>query len=237
MIKKASEKIARVMHEFKHGKLKSGGRHKVTSRKQAVAIGLSEARRAGYEALPLPHGTHTAHAAKKTARQLEREIAEVLSGRKGGSVAHATKKDYDWNSFIEGAAFAFWASPYMRAVEQLADESREAYQALSPGPGGKWEDVLPSEPLAAVALAKKFTKAVKNELSPEELNNLSNSFSAYDAGYYGAMQSQGEGVGWFDEGVRSSPPRGFDYDPKIQNAVTRAILKGIREAGLKLSKR
>jgi hypothetical protein len=46
--KKASKKIARVMRERKRGKLRSGrsGR-KVTSRKQAVAIGLSEARRAG----------------------------------------------------------------------------------------------------------------------------------------------------------------------------------------------
>jgi len=46
--KKASQKVAKAMHERKRGKLKSGrsGR-KVTSRKQAIAIGLSEARRAG----------------------------------------------------------------------------------------------------------------------------------------------------------------------------------------------
>jgi uncharacterized protein DUF6496 len=35
------------MHEFKHRKLKSGGRRKVKSRKQAIAIGISEARRSG----------------------------------------------------------------------------------------------------------------------------------------------------------------------------------------------
>lgn len=35
------------MHEFKRGELKSSSGHKVTSRKQAVAIGLSEAREAG----------------------------------------------------------------------------------------------------------------------------------------------------------------------------------------------
>ena len=47
--KKASEKVKRAMHERKRGTLKSGGRSgkKVTSRKQAIAIGLSEARRAG----------------------------------------------------------------------------------------------------------------------------------------------------------------------------------------------
>jgi hypothetical protein len=46
--KKAQRKVRRAMHERKHGTLRSGGSgKKVTSRKQAVAIGLSEARRAG----------------------------------------------------------------------------------------------------------------------------------------------------------------------------------------------
>ena len=46
--KKASRKVKRAMHEMKRGKLKSGrSGKKVTSRKQAIAIGLSEARRAG----------------------------------------------------------------------------------------------------------------------------------------------------------------------------------------------
>ena len=46
--KKASEKVERAMHEKKRGKLRSGrSGKKVTSRKQAIAIGLSEARAAG----------------------------------------------------------------------------------------------------------------------------------------------------------------------------------------------
>ena len=46
--KKAQEKVEKTMHERKHGTLRSGGSgKKVTSRKQAIAIGLSEARRAG----------------------------------------------------------------------------------------------------------------------------------------------------------------------------------------------
>ena len=46
--KKASEKVERAMHERKLGTLRSGrSGKKVTSRKQAIAIGLSEARRAG----------------------------------------------------------------------------------------------------------------------------------------------------------------------------------------------
>ncbi len=44
----ASKKVARAMHERKRGTLKSGrSGNKVKSRKQAIAIGLSEARRAG----------------------------------------------------------------------------------------------------------------------------------------------------------------------------------------------
>lgn len=44
---KASEKVEKTMHEMKEGKLKSGSGKKVTSKKQAVAIGLSEARKEG----------------------------------------------------------------------------------------------------------------------------------------------------------------------------------------------
>jgi Family of unknown function (DUF6496) len=45
---KAQRKVERAMHERKHGTLRSGRSGKrVTSRKQAIAIGLSEARRAG----------------------------------------------------------------------------------------------------------------------------------------------------------------------------------------------
>jgi len=46
--KKAQDKVERAMHEKKHGELKSGrSGKKVTSRKQAIAIGLSEARKEG----------------------------------------------------------------------------------------------------------------------------------------------------------------------------------------------
>ena len=44
---KAGEKVEETMHEMKEGKLKSGSGKKVTSKKQAVAIGLSEARKGG----------------------------------------------------------------------------------------------------------------------------------------------------------------------------------------------
>lgn len=184
---------------------------------------INQARRAGYK-VPRAHAT-----------KLDADIAESL-----------IKKEYDWNSFIDGAAFAFWASPYMSEVENLYEDSRsqedpkkaaaleEAYRALSPGPGGRWESVLPETPPSARAVAKKFTKAVKDKLSNEELSEVAAKFSAYDAGYYGAMQSQGEGVGWFDEGVRVNPPRGFEWDTKIHNAIFTAIRRGAREAGVRL---
>jgi hypothetical protein len=45
--KKAGDKVEKAMHEKKRGTLKSGSGKKVTSRKQAIAIGLSEARKEG----------------------------------------------------------------------------------------------------------------------------------------------------------------------------------------------
>ena len=44
---KAQSKVGKVMREYKQGKLKSGGKRKVKSRKQAIAIGISEARKSG----------------------------------------------------------------------------------------------------------------------------------------------------------------------------------------------
>ena len=45
--KKAGDKVEKTMHEYKEGTLKSGSGKKVKSRKQAVAIGLSKARKEG----------------------------------------------------------------------------------------------------------------------------------------------------------------------------------------------
>lgn len=51
--KKAQEKVKETMEEYKEGKLKSGSSNKkVKSRKQAVAIGLSKARREGDKVPP-----------------------------------------------------------------------------------------------------------------------------------------------------------------------------------------
>lgn len=47
MAEHGQHKIGKVMEEFKEGKLHSGSGGKVTSRKQALAIAISEARKAG----------------------------------------------------------------------------------------------------------------------------------------------------------------------------------------------
>ena len=51
----ASKQVGTEMHEMKEGKLKSGSGQKVTNPKQAIAIGLSEARRAGKKVPPNPN--------------------------------------------------------------------------------------------------------------------------------------------------------------------------------------
>ena len=50
--KAAADKVEKVMHERKRGTLRSSTGKKVTSKKQAIAIGLSEARRAGKKVPP-----------------------------------------------------------------------------------------------------------------------------------------------------------------------------------------
>jgi hypothetical protein len=64
--KKAQQKVKRAMHERKRGKLRSGrSGKKVRSRKQAIAIGLSEARRAGGKVPPKRKGKKRNSSRKK----------------------------------------------------------------------------------------------------------------------------------------------------------------------------
>ena len=61
----AQRKVRRAMHERKHGTLRSGrSGTKVKSRKQAIAIGLSEARRAGGK-VPRPRRNRSRSAARR----------------------------------------------------------------------------------------------------------------------------------------------------------------------------
>ena len=76
--KGAGKKVEEVMHEMKRGKLKSGSGKKVTSRKQAIAIGLSEAREEG-EKVPPKKGSKTR--SKKTSKSSARSKSSKSSSK------------------------------------------------------------------------------------------------------------------------------------------------------------
>ena len=84
--KKASAKVGQALHELKTGELRSGtSGQKVTSRKQAIAIGLSEARREGGKVPPEPKGQR---AGKKTAAKKTAEVDKPKRGLFGfGGIA------------------------------------------------------------------------------------------------------------------------------------------------------
>ncbi len=87
---KASEKVAAALHERKAGTLKSGGSgEKVTSRKQAIAIGLSEARQAGAK-VPPPQKV----AAKRTApkKTITKKAATKRAATKKAGAKKVTAK-------------------------------------------------------------------------------------------------------------------------------------------------
>ena len=67
--KQAQQMVKRAMEERKQGTLRSGrSRKKVTSRKQAIAIGLSEARRVGAKVPPQRSGSRKRTGARKKSR-------------------------------------------------------------------------------------------------------------------------------------------------------------------------
>jgi uncharacterized protein DUF6496 len=75
--KKASSEVKQAMHERKHGELKSGASGKtVKSKKQAIAIGLSKARRAGVKLGPPRRG----RTSTRTRKQAARDVAKGRSG-------------------------------------------------------------------------------------------------------------------------------------------------------------
>jgi hypothetical protein len=84
---KAGEKVERALHEMHDGELKSGrSNKKVTSRKQAIAIGLSEAREEGGK-VPEKAATKKSTASKKTATKKSSDSKESAEKK-----STATKK-------------------------------------------------------------------------------------------------------------------------------------------------
>lgn len=100
--KKSQDKVEKSMHEMKHGELKSGSGKKVKSRKQAIAIGLSEARKKGAKVpkkAAAKKGTAKKGAAKKAAPKKaaakktssKKAAAKKTSPRKGAKKTAAKK--------------------------------------------------------------------------------------------------------------------------------------------------
>ena len=67
--KGASKDVEREMHKYKRGKLKSGSGRKVKSRKQAIAIGLSEARKKGKKVPSKKKKSSKSKSRKKSSRK------------------------------------------------------------------------------------------------------------------------------------------------------------------------
>jgi hypothetical protein len=87
--KGAGKKVEKVMHEKKQGTLKSGSGKKVTSRKQAIAIGLSEARKEGAK-VPLKKSASKKGASKKAASKTS--AIKKSAGKKVATKKAASKK-------------------------------------------------------------------------------------------------------------------------------------------------
>jgi hypothetical protein len=86
--KKSQQKVGKAMHEFKRGQLKSGGRKRVTSRKQAIAIGLSEARREGAN-IPRKGAANKRAGAKKAGGK--KTAAKKSTAKRGGAKKTASR--------------------------------------------------------------------------------------------------------------------------------------------------
>ncbi|HEX2121939.1 MAG TPA: DUF6496 domain-containing protein [Thermoanaerobaculia bacterium] len=81
--KKAQDKVEKTMHERKRGTLRSGSGKKVTSRKQAIAIGLSEARREGGKVPPPPKSSSKKSSSKKSSSK--KSSSKKSSSKKSSS--------------------------------------------------------------------------------------------------------------------------------------------------------
>jgi hypothetical protein len=92
--KAAGKKVGEVLHEQKEGKLKSGTGKKVSSRKQAIAIALSEARKEGARVPEKKSSGASKGAAKKGASSKSSAPAKKAAAKKGGATSKgaASKK-------------------------------------------------------------------------------------------------------------------------------------------------
>ena len=91
--RKAQQKVRRAMHERKTGKLRSGRSGKrVKSRKQAIAIGLSEARREGGKVPPRKSKSKSSRKSSSRKSTKKRSSSRKSSSRKGSRKKSASRK-------------------------------------------------------------------------------------------------------------------------------------------------
>jgi hypothetical protein len=108
--KGAGKKVEESMHEMKEGKLKTGSGKKVTSRKQAIAIGLSEAREKG-EKIPKKtssksSGSNTKAATKKSSSKKSDQKTSTKASSKSGKARSAGSGSSKSGSSKRGLASA-----------------------------------------------------------------------------------------------------------------------------------
>jgi hypothetical protein len=92
---KSKDKVEKALHEEKRGELKSGRSGKtVTGRKQAIAIGLSEARKAGGKVPPKKGSSATRKSAakKSSAKKKAAPRKKAAARKKAAKKRSATKR-------------------------------------------------------------------------------------------------------------------------------------------------
>jgi hypothetical protein len=85
-------KMKKVMHEYKHGELSRGRGGKVKNPKQAIAIGLSEARRSGANVPPKPGKKKAAKKASTKKSAAKKTATKKSAGKKTASKKTAARK-------------------------------------------------------------------------------------------------------------------------------------------------
>ncbi len=163
--KKASEKVERALHEMKRGTLRSGSGGKVTSRAQAIAIGLSQARKKGYKVPARSHSTR-----KKTDAQLNRDITEVL----GPASPYQSKYGHgsaEWQSGFKFAKESARHETHAQMREALRQLSASARNDFERGLVAGYEDALGTTGRSHATVKKSARPTpYRLKLSPSELS-------------------------------------------------------------------
>src|SRR5690349_4625109 len=84
-------KMEKTMHEFKHHELKSGGRKTVKNPKQAIAIGLSEARRSGAD-IPDKSSKKKSASKRSSGSTSKKSTAKKAAHKRSGAKHSASKR-------------------------------------------------------------------------------------------------------------------------------------------------